>query len=203
MTNHIKLYSFGDVDRSGKVRWTACELGYEIEERRIELGEHKGAAYRELNPYAQVPTAIVGGETWIESTAICLMLAEKHPQAHLVPSETVRRNRFWQQVNLLSASLEFPVVCYYLGSRGVIDGRWPELVGESTGMRMREFASRLPDDGYLCGDFSLADICAGYVLRVAVQGKLLPYTGRQAGYMDRLRARPAAIASRVFDSLEA
>ena len=28
MNKHIKIYSFADVDRSGKVRWTANELGY-------------------------------------------------------------------------------------------------------------------------------------------------------------------------------
>ena len=33
----IRIYSFFDVDRSGKVRWTACELGYEIEESRIAV----------------------------------------------------------------------------------------------------------------------------------------------------------------------
>ena len=68
---------------------------------------------------------------------------------------------------------------------------------------MKTFASGLPAEGYLCGAFSLADICAGYVLRIAVQADLLPYEGVLAGYMDRLRARPAAVESRVFDSLEA
>jgi len=37
MKKHIKLWSFADVDRSGKVRWTARESGYEIEEMKSRL----------------------------------------------------------------------------------------------------------------------------------------------------------------------
>ena len=37
MNKHIKIWSFADVDRGGKVRWTANELGYEIEEERVKL----------------------------------------------------------------------------------------------------------------------------------------------------------------------
>jgi glutathione S-transferase len=203
MTRKITLHSFGDTDRSGKVRWTACELGYEIDEVRIALGDHLGPGYRELNPYAQIPTVIIDGETWIDSTAICILLAEKHPEAGLVPGDPASRREFWQQVHLASATLEMPVVNFFLSMRGILDERWQDLVGKPAGLRVRAFASRLPSDGYLCGEFSIADICAGYVLRVAVQAGLLPYEGFLEQYMDRLRARPAAIESRIFDTLEA
>jgi len=201
MSRKLQLYSFGDVDRSGKVRWTARELDYDIEEQRVRFGEHAGAEYRELNPYAQIPTVVVDGQTWIESTAICIRLAEKHPEAGLIPGDLLRRSEFWQHLCLTANTLEMPVVCYFLGSRGVMDERWPELVGDAISERMRTFASSLPGTGYLCGDFSLADVCAGYVLRVGLQAGLLGYEGKLAGYMDRLRGRPAAVASRVFESL--
>ena len=57
MHKSIKLWSFADVDRSGKVRWTAREPGYEIEEIKVGLGEHTSDPYRQLNPYEQIPTA--------------------------------------------------------------------------------------------------------------------------------------------------
>jgi len=86
MNKHIKLYSFGNFDRSGKVRWTAEELGYEIEEFRLSAPQQRDEAYRALNPYAQVPTAELGGKILLESTAIAIILAERHPEYGLIPA---------------------------------------------------------------------------------------------------------------------
>ena len=101
-----------------------------------------------------------------------------------------------------NASLETPAVNYFLSKRGLIDVRWMELLGEGLQLRISAFASEAPEEGFLCGDFSLADIFAGYVLRIGVQSGLLPKEGRLATYLDRLRARPAAQQARFFDSLD-
>ena len=201
MARTIRIYSLVDVDRSGKVRWTACELDYEIEESRISIEDMRGETYRHINPYAQVPSATIDGETLVESAAICISLAERHPEAGLIPEGGQQRSKFWQDVNLTNATLELPTVNYFLAKRGVIDEHWAEMTGERVQFRLETFASTLPQDGFLAGAFSLADIFAAYVLRIAVQAELLPYEGRLADYMDRLRARPAAVASRIFDSL--
>ena len=62
-------------------------------------------------------------------------------------------------------------------------------------------AENVPGEGYLCGGFSLADICAAYVLRVGVQANLLSREGKLEAYLVRLMARPAAQAARFFESL--
>jgi glutathione S-transferase len=201
MRRKISLWSFADVDRSGKVRWTARELGYEVEEHRLELGQHQSEAYREINPYAQVPTAEIDGEVLVESTAICILLARRHPEAGLMPTKGPEEALFWQVLGLATTTLETPVVNYLLAQRGILDSRWAELVEPSVRPRLEQFAASLPKNGFLCGGFSLADICAAYVLRVAVQGGLLEYGGMLAEYLDRLAARPAAAEARVFDSL--
>ncbi|MCW8872407.1 glutathione S-transferase family protein [Pseudomonadota bacterium] len=199
MNPHIKIWSFADVDRSGKVRWTANELGYEIEEIRVKLGEHKAADYRALNPYGQIPTAELGGQTLIESTAICLALAERHPEAGLVPQDQESRDLFWQSVNLSVSTLETPVVLYYLSRRGIVDAAWADMWAGPLSPRLSVFAESVPEEGYICDDFSLADICAAYVLRIGVQAELLPLQGKLEGYLRRLMARPAAQAARFFD----
>lgn len=201
MTETIRLHAFADVDRSGKVRWTACELGLGIEEVRLRPGEHMGEAFRALNPYAMIPVAEIGDEVLIESTAICLVLAERHPAAGLVP--TGDREAFWQWVALFTTSLETPVVNHFLSQRGILDARWQELLEDGLRPRLETLAGKLPEDDFLCGSFTLADIFAGYVLRIAVQSGLLSYEGRVADYLDRLRARPAAQAARVFAVLDA
>jgi hypothetical protein len=37
MKKALRLWSFADVDRSGKVCWTAAELGHPVEEQRLKL----------------------------------------------------------------------------------------------------------------------------------------------------------------------
>lgn len=203
MSPQIKLWSFADVDRSGKVRWTANELGYDIEEQRVGLGEHVTEDYRALNPYAQIPTAEFDGQRLVESTAICLALAERHPETGLIPHDRTLRDRFWQTLSLATTTFENPVVLYYLAQRGVVDAAWAPLCEPPLRRRLPVFASSMPEEGYLCGSFSLADICAAYVLRIAVQAELLPLEGVLAGYLNRLMARPAAQAARFFKGLAA
>jgi glutathione S-transferase len=202
MSRQIRIWSFADVDRSGKVRWTARELGYEIEELRVEFGEQGAPTYRELNPYGQIPTAEVDGETLIESTAICLSLAERHPEKPLIPADRAGRDRFWQSVAVSVSTLETPVVLYYLSRRGIADPAWADLWAGPLAGRLPVFAAGMPGERYICGDFSLADICAAYVLRIGVQAGLLPMEGALAAYLDRLRERPAAQAARFFEGFE-
>jgi len=202
MGKHIRIWSFADVDRSGKVRWTANELGYEIEETRIKPGDHKTDAYRQMNPYEQIPTAEVDGKILVESTAICVLLAERHPQAGLIPESKEARELFWQYMSVSSSTLEMPAVLYYLSRSGFIDDAWKDLWGDSLQRRLTVFAGSMPEAGYICGEFTVADICAAYSLRIGVQAGLLPMKGPLENYLERLMARPAAQASRFFDSLE-
>ena len=191
-----------DVDRSGKVRWTANELGYDIEEVRIKLGEVGTDPYLQLNPYAQVPAVELEGKTLIESTAICLMLAERHPEAALIPADRDQRDVFWQSINVSTVSLERPVAMYYLAKIGITDAAWAELSVAPLNKRLPVYADSVPDKGYICGEFSIADICAAYVLRIGVQAKLIPFEGKLENYLQRLMNRPAAQAARFFDSFQ-
>ena len=199
MPRTIRIYSFIDADRSGKVRWVAHELGYQVEEERIQPGQHMGEAYRALNPFSMVPTAMVDGQTLFESTAICLHLAGREDALGLA---RVGDPSFWQWVHLYSSTLEMPAVNHFLAQRGVLDEAWEPLCAGFLKPRIGAAIEALPSDGYLCGAFSVADVCAGYVLRLCIQGGLASHDGRLRDYFERLRARPAAQAARIFDSLE-
>lgn len=202
MEKTLQLYSFIDADRSGKVRWTAFELGYAVEEKRLAFGEHTGPGYTALNPYAQIPTAIVDGQIMLESSAVCITLAERHPQQGLIPADPAVRPGFWQLLNLAATTLEQPVVNYILAQRKIADQRWIELVGTATRSKLETLASQIPDQGFLVGAFTLADIFVAYVLRIGVQAGLIGYEGNLARYLHDLRVRPAAIQSNFFDGLE-
>ena len=85
MSTGIDLYSFIHFDRGSRVRWLANELGLTINEHRLDAraGEHKGAAYRAVNPTGLVPAIVQNGVTQFDSAAICLSLAEAHREAKL------------------------------------------------------------------------------------------------------------------------
>lgn len=64
-----------------------AELGldYELVPVEHEAPDEAGAEYRRLNPWGRVPTLVDGGLVLTESAAICLHLADAHPEAGLVP----------------------------------------------------------------------------------------------------------------------
>jgi len=62
--------------------------------------------YLKLNPQRVVPTLLIGGEPFVESAALLMMLAERHPEAGLAPEAgTEERNRWLQWIIYLSVNL--------------------------------------------------------------------------------------------------
>jgi glutathione S-transferase len=202
MKRAIKLYSFFNGDRSGKVRWTALELGYEIEEERISFPDNRLEPYRRINPYAQIPAAELDGQVMIESTALCLILAERHPEAGLLPAGVDERAIFWQSLSVSTNTLEQMTVNIALVQAGILEPVWSDLIEEPIRQRLSTFAGLLPEEGFILEDFSLADICAAYPLRTAVMAGLLPMEGRLKAYLQRLMKRPAARASGFFEGMD-
>ena len=70
------------------VHWMLIELGepHELVKLDIEAGEHRKPEYLKLNPGGVVPTLVVDGVPLGESAALCMILAERHPQAGFAPA---------------------------------------------------------------------------------------------------------------------
>ncbi len=70
------------------VHWMLLELGIPHELARVDLDgkQQKLEAYLALNPNGVVPTLIVDGVPRYESAALVMLLAERHPEGHLVPA---------------------------------------------------------------------------------------------------------------------
>jgi glutathione S-transferase len=202
MKRAITLYSFVDGDRSGKVRWTARELGYEVTEERVAVGQQNQPDYLGINPYGQIPAARLDGTVLIESTAICLSLAERHPESGLIPADGSVREAFWQAACVATQTLEFPVATYFLSKNGVADPAWAGLLEERVRRKLRTFADQTPAGDYWLGAFTLVDIFAAYCLRIGVTAGLLEFEGTVGAYLERLMQRPAAQQARFFDALK-
>jgi len=199
MSNTVELYSFTDQDRSGKVRWTAAEIGLEIAEKRVEPGAHMQPPYADLNPFGQIPTARFAGEVFVESTAICRALIDAHPESKLdIDRGAAGRQEFHYWLSLLTENFEARLVECAISRLGILGPEYFELHKEALTRKLSVILPQLPKEGYLCGEqFTLVDICAGYCLRLAISCEFIETRDVQP-YYSRLQARPAAIASRVF-----
>src|SRR5512134_1654540 len=67
------------------VHLALLEIGapYELVEVEVPFDPQKNPAYLALNPRGQVPTLVVEGRPYFESSALLTLLAERHPEAGL------------------------------------------------------------------------------------------------------------------------
>jgi len=83
-----KMTLFFAPDTCARVPLVALEeIGgpYSLEVVSFMKGQHKSPEYLALNPKARVPTLVVDGEPLTENVAILAWLAERFPQAGLLP----------------------------------------------------------------------------------------------------------------------
>lgn len=202
MNNLVHLYSFGDADRSGKVRWTAAELGLEVEEHRVRPGAHRAPPYLDMNPYGHIPAVEFQDQTLIESTAICISLSDAAGPHLQVDRGEIGRKNYLYWMSVFTETHESRLVEAIVSKGGLIGPEYYELHKDVLARKLKVLAAQLPLTGWLAGErFTLADICAGYSLRLAQQLRLLTREDVNP-YFDRLLARPGAIVSRIFDGLE-
>jgi maleylacetoacetate isomerase/maleylpyruvate isomerase len=92
----LKLYTYFRSSAAFRVRIALNLKGLKYEPRFIHLpkGEHRAAAYADVNAQALLPTLELDDGTRLnQSLAIIEYLDEKHPQPPLVPKESLARAR--------------------------------------------------------------------------------------------------------------
>ena len=95
---------------------------------RLELVDranqaHKSPAYLKLNPNGLIPVLVDGDLVLYETAAICLHLADTHPQALLAPAlGTTERAQFYKRLIWLTNTMQAMLMHYFYGERLVDDG---------------------------------------------------------------------------------
>ncbi len=108
----MKLYSYWRSSASWRVRIALHykELAFEYVPVHIVDKEQQSAAYRALNPFAQVPTLeIVDGQRTLhlaQSLAIIEYLDERYPEKHLYPTERGERAFARQLAEIVNAGIQ-------------------------------------------------------------------------------------------------
>ena len=191
----MQLYGFWRSGNTRKVRLCLAELGADYTFVVVDLasGAQRAPDYLRLNPNGVVPTLVDGDLVLWESSAILLYLAEKYPQAGLLPVRLDERARVykwlvWQPATFnpprqrLVAELARPPAqrdpAVIASLRGIID-RNLEILAEALGC-----------NEYLLGRYTLADLVMLPHL-AALRDADFALPGTIDRYLDRLAARPA------------
>ncbi|MFL5271244.1 MAG: glutathione S-transferase family protein [Anaeromyxobacteraceae bacterium] len=171
-----------------RVRVALAEKDVPWESVDVDLAR-KPPRLLELNaPRGAVPVVEVDGAAIVESRTILEYLEDRHPERPLLPREALARARVRNVADRVDADLA-PAL-----------GRWVHAaeadrvrLGEEVQAALRRFEALVPEDGFLCGAFSLADVCAA-PLALRLPPALSPAAlglARLAAWLGRARARPS------------
>jgi glutathione S-transferase len=189
----VRVYYRPGSGRPVRVAWLLEEIGAPYEPVSVSAEEVKAPEHLARQPLGRVPVLETDGEVLFESTAICLHLADKHPEAGLIAGlGSPDRARVYQWASFAMTEVEPAIVEF--GRHSQSD---PERAAAGAD-RFRAGAAvierALEGHEFLVEDrLTAADIVAGGVLGLAARRGLLPAAElpQVSAYVERLVARPA------------
>lgn len=177
-----------------RVAWVLEELGEPYELTVITREEGRGEEHRARHPLGRVPVLEDDEGFLFESAAICLHLADLHPEAGLIPAPGTReRALVYQWTVFAPAEVEGPLL-----EAAIYAERDPERAA-SARRRFDATAAAVSDalgEGeYLVGGrFTVADVLVGTALAFTARaGFADELPGNVKAYLARLAARPAFV----------
>ena len=112
---------------------------YEMVWLNTDAAEHKGEAYLRLNPTGRVPALLDGDQPIFETAAILLHLADRHPEAGLLPPlGTPERALAYQWLIHLTNSVQVAYLAYFYPQRQVADPALVDSVKQAAEARLNE-----------------------------------------------------------------
>ncbi|MGH8112337.1 MAG: glutathione S-transferase family protein [Rhodanobacteraceae bacterium] len=198
MMTKIKVYGVPPT-RVLRALWLVEELGIEYE--LIPTAPFSEAArspeFRALNPTGKVPVLVDGDVVLTESSAIQLYLAEKFPEAGLIPRGIAERAQMYRWIFFLVTEIEQPL--WRIARNTVIYAearRIPADIEMATGeckAMLAVLEKHMQGREYLVGDrLSVADLNAAYTLDWAREAGMLEEAPVLRAYVEKMYARPKA-----------
>ena len=179
--------------RSSRVLWLLEEIGAPCELTKLAPKDRRSAEHLARHPLGRVPALELDDGTVIfESAAICLQLADLHPESGLIaPLGSAERALVYQWVLFGMTELEAPL---FRGSGG--RGELGSTARERFAQAAAAIEMALTGRDWLLGDrFTVADvICASVLGSAQSRGLLGEWPGLQE-YIERAEARPAFTAA--------
>ncbi|MCQ0092681.1 glutathione S-transferase family protein [Roseovarius sp. M141] len=178
--------------RDLRVRWALEEAGFPYDVEVMAQGTQKKPAHLKRQPFGQIPTLEIDGQTMFESGAILWRIAEA--SAALLPDDAAARDRVLSWVFCALNTLEPPVgmlatLELFVSDKDAAARLRPEIAAAVTGV-LERLVVALGDKPHIVGHFTVADIVLTTVLR-DVPDDLLADLPSLRAYVDRHTARPA------------
>ncbi len=120
----IKLYYFpGNASLTPHMVLEEIGVPYELELVDRANAAHKSPEYLKLNPNGQIPVLLDGDLVLYETAAICLHLADTHPDAGLAPAlGSAERAHFYKWLVWATNTLQATMMLYFYGGRLLDEG---------------------------------------------------------------------------------
>ena len=184
--------------RSTRVLWMLEETGAPYDLTLLTGDERRAPEFVVHHPLGRVPVLeLDDGGDMIESIAICLQLADLHPESDLIgPLGSARRAKAYQWSIFALAEIESPLIdLRRAGAAG--EDLAPGL--ERVGKAFAVIAAALGDRDWLIGNgFTVADvICASIIGLAHSRGLVAERHPTVAAYVDRAHARPAYVRAQA------
>ena len=189
-----RLYDRKGAGRPKRVRWALEEAGapYEL----VVLTKEEGASdeHAARQPLGRVPALESGDGSLFESAAICRQIADRYPEAALIPAVTTQaRGEVYQWSFFAMTELEVALLRAYMARHaGEPDADAIARADARLAKAAAAVAAALETSDYLVENrFTIADIVVGGVLESARAFDMLPASPTLHAYLSRLDAREA------------
>jgi glutathione S-transferase len=190
------------MSRGQIARWALHEVDADYEQVLVDW-QAKPDTLLAVNPMGKVPTIVhhadTGDRVVTEAAAICLYLADMHPDAGLLPHDAEKADYYrWTlfaagpiEQSITSRALKFEPTPQQEAMAG-----WGSI--ERTIAALDGFLSGRT---WVCGDrFTMADVYLGSSVGWGVNFGILPPTQALSAYIERIEARPAYKAAKAIDN---
>lgn len=190
------------MSRGQIARWALHEVDADYEQVLVNW-QDKPQAFLDANPMGKVPTIVHhadGGDRVVtEAAAICLYLAEMHPEASLLPNDAETapylRWTFFAagplEQAITSSALKFEPTPQQEAMAG-----WGSF--ERT---MNTLDAFLSTTTWICGErFTMADVYVGSAVDWGLNFGILPPRESFVAYAERIQARPSYKAAKAVDN---
>ena len=210
----IRLYYFpGNASLTPHMLLEEIGVPFELELVDRANAAHKSPEYLKLNPNGQIPVLVDGDLVLYETAAICLHLADTHPEARLAPPPgTAERAHFYKWFVWSTNTLQAMLMHYFYAERMVDEGN-AAAAGQvkahaeaSIGGMLDQLDAQLASHGqdWLLGaTFAAVDPFALMLCRwtrgFARPARSLPHVGP---YLQRVLARPAVQRAFATEKLQ-
>ncbi|MFT3921621.1 MAG: glutathione S-transferase family protein [Myxococcales bacterium] len=198
----MKLYHHPLSTFSRRIRMQLIEKGVSIDEVLIDMtkAEHKGPAYKTLNPYGRVPLLVDGSFVLYESSAIMDYLETVFPEPPLLPQSAQSRALVAMHIKLCDVEFGSQTRSVIFPRRFFPRERWDvpsqEKAIDGIAKHLGILEAQLTGKSYLVDDrYTLADLAYTPFVQFL---PLLELTAppNVARWIARIEARPSAQQTR-------